>query len=532
MESKAFLDSFKPPYGELIFRVFCPLAGDIGIDAERRLSMKKKVNLGLLIMATGLVLLAAAFITACGPVEEGDKVWTVRFDSNSDGVIANPKSQEVKDSGTATTPGPLTWDASSSIDKTKPGFYKDSGTDATYPQFKGWFADLSDTDPFDFSATISQSITLIAKWDPTTPSGGPTKIELTGASKLEAAVTYIKDDTSKTSNTKYTLVMSSETPSGQVVLNQANTDLTIIGIGGNSNIKSPNLSSATGTNAKVFLLIGKSGAAASSQDGSIKLTLTNIGIQGSDTATGDSLIRVQNGASLTLDDETTIEKHENNAGGSGGATGNGSAICVINGGQLFIKQGSFVTGNKSTATQANKNLVGGIFAIGTDDGRIRSKITMSGGEVKNNTMVIGNTADMYITETVDLVISGKVSVGELTLNADKIGSNDVNAFIVVASAVTNKVEKLCLRSTEPPSGSNDSPATSLGKVKTRWTGQEVIKAASGYTLKNTDIAQFELYEFRGAADFSTVTPVGSNKITAFKIEDTSTSPNFGKLVAK
>jgi len=119
-------------------------------------------------------------------------------------------------------------------------------------------------------------------------------------------------------------------------------------------------------------------------------------------------------------------------------------------------------------------------------------------------------------------LSGNTIINEITINGDAASVNPTLtgtsnppvawATITVSNMGDNANVKLSLRST-----------SALDYVKTAWqiTGDDkalILKGASGYTLKSSDVAKFHLKEFKSSN--------GAQVITGFKISDA------GKLVVE
>jgi uncharacterized repeat protein (TIGR02543 family) len=460
------------------------------------------------------IIAAAIFIAACGDLPEADSGFTVTFDS--DGGSSVPSQSFEKDSAkTLIKPTDPT-----KTELTDPGLYRDF----TGYKFDGWFD--SSGSPAAFGSTPTSSFTLKAKWS--IPDAN--KVSLTGTDIVTQAFAAVKSATGKTATTQFILYINAPAnPNAALVLDGANSKLTIIS-SGEKEIKSPLLSTATN---KVFLTVG-----GTSLDKTISLTLKNVAVVGNKTPTGDSLIRVRNGASLTLENKATVADHINNIGTTtaatgGGTNGNGAAICVVDGGILTIKAGANITDNESTGNQSNTNLVGGIYAISSSAAN-KAVINIEGGYIGGNKCTDGNTADIYITEDVILTMQGNLTIGELAINSD----DDKYPDFQILARVTNRISKFNLRSTE----------TDLSKVITTWTKNtaKVFKGTSTYDISPQDVAQFKLWEFTGKTSLRKGT---SNASTFNKDDETTwlnwidpdkykidivdkvgTTPSYGKLV--
>ena len=453
------------------------------------------------------IIAATVFIAACGDLPEAENVYTVKFDSDG-GSFVSPITVPADGTGTVTKPNDPTKN-----DLTDPGLYKNF----TGYTFGGW--ELNGA-PYSFGTPVDSDITLKAKW---TLRGE--KVTLSGTGDVVTQAFAAINAATIAAGDKYILYINADVNpvAAALTLTKANANLTITS-DRERDIKSPNLSTVTG---KVFLTVG----VASGQNTSISLTLKNVAVVGSGTPTGDSLIRVRNGASLILDNKATVEKHINNVGTtsattSNGDNGNGSAICVINGGNLTIKTGAVIQENKSTGNQNNKNLVGGIYAIGTAS--TKSVINIEGGDISGNESTDGNTADIYITETVELHIKGNLTIGELAINSDDGKYPDFR----IDGRVTNKIKKFNLRST----------TGTLKTVQDAWTATnaKVFSGTADYVITLTDVAQFELWEFtgntslRGTGAKPDAPETWANLISPtyeiVLVDKSGTTPNYGKLV--
>jgi hypothetical protein len=414
-----------------------------------------------------ICIIAAAFlITSCGPFEPVTPSYTVTYDSDGGTTVS---SQTIEEGSGDVVRQPT---APTKTVLTTPGLYKNF----TGYGFDGWY---DGANKYTFGGTLTSNITLKAKWK--IPDG--VEVTPTGNDDLVTkAFAYFNASgtPAPTVTDKYTLYINTDVnpAAAALTLTKANANLTITS-DSEREIKSPNLSTAP---SKVFLTVG----VASGQNTSISLTLKNVVVVGSGVATGDSLIRVMNGASLILDNKATIEKHENSVGTtsaptSNGTNGNGAVICVVDGGNLTIKSGAVIQDNKSTGNQSNKNLVGGIYAIGTAANK--AVINIEGGDISNNKCTDGNTADVYITEDVILHMKGNLTIGELAINSD----NGKYPDFQIDGKVTNKIKKLNLRSS----------VDSLKTVQDAWIGKVVFRGTATYDIIPQDVAQFELWEFTG-----------------------------------
>jgi len=468
------------------------------------------------------IIAAAIFIASCGPIEPTTPSFTVTFDS--DGGTPATQTQTIEQDSGDLVRLPTTTPTKKNL--AEPGLYKN--WPETGYELDGWYDGAT---KYEFNKeTITSDLKLTAKWK--LPAGVE---DLSATGTGNDIVTKSFDAINKatiTAGDKYTLYIDTNvtsTTTAGLVLNKSNTDLTIIG--NNKDIKSSNLSAApTSTNANnnVFITIGAgknpiSSDASATIDKTIKLTLKNVAILGSGQPTVNSLIRVMNGATLSLESGAYIAEHINSAGGSSGATGNGSAICIINGSTLNIAQGAVIENNQSTAAGGgtagnNTNLVAGVYVIGTpredpsEANKNRSTVNLTGGAIKGekgassntlNKCMDGNTADLYITELVNLNLQGNVTIGELCINADNNANNtgtgtygkyDYPTFKILGP-VTNTIDKLNLRSSF--GASTDSATSILAGVQGAWKDKVVFSGGDGYNISGADVAQFKLWEFTG-----------------------------------
>jgi hypothetical protein len=460
-----------------------------------------------------IFIIACAFvIAACGPGLEPDPVFTITFDTV--GGTPVPAAQTVPNDGTGLAKTPTT-NPSKAIknDDPLPGLYLD-----TKYTFAGWVDEAGTT--FDFTKFITKNTVIKAKWtDPTNllPTTG-------NDDPVTKAFDYVNGSSSQTgaANT-YTLYITEDAaPTKPLTLNKANTFLTIIGKK-QQEIQSPDLSNDqtdTALKNKVFITVGVGAYPTLGNVTTLSigptLTLQNVVVEGKSKATKNSMIAVINGGVLNLNKGTIVEKHINSDGGSFGVTGNGSTICVINGSTLNINQG-IVQDNQSTATGgvaggvsgegSNTNLVGGVYVMGapknnpaTND-KNKSTVTIVGGDISGNTCKPGNTADIYITELVNLSMEGYVTIGELCINADNnesntaVGSGTYSKYdyptFTINGQITNTIKKLNLRVT----------SSALATVSGAWKDKTVFSGGGSpaYQITTGDVGKFLLWEFTGSA---------------------------------
>jgi len=501
-----------------------------------------------------LIIAATVFVVSCGNLPESDPTVS----SNSDGTLSVPKGAVVD----------KPQDPAAKTELEDPGFYKNFDK----YDFVGWY---NGSEKFEAWGQAAESaITLTPKFE----IPAVKKIDLTnetGDDDVAKAFAYIAKQTSIATGDTYILFIDKDIVSkAALTLSKDNANLTITS-DKQREIKSPDLSTSANTGTKVFITVGAgndpTGSAVTTLNKTISLTLKNIAISGASTSklnadktwewesgkdkpVGDSLIRVKNGATLTLDAKAYISDHINNSGTATGANGNGAAICIINGSTLNIKAGAIIERNESRtpSTWTNTNQVGGIFVIGTtadttpttETQQNRSTVNITGGTISGNKCTDGNTSDIYITETVNLNLSGDVEIGELAINADGTSTTATTGYIypkfTILGKVTNTISKLNLRSSKE----------SVSDVQGAWGDKTVFSGTTGtdgYEITLADVAQFKLWEFTGKQSLrgtgttwaNLILPVydATGKVTTagYEIElvaKNATAANYGKLVKR
>ena len=459
--------------------------------------MRKKMNLGLLIMATGLILMAVAFIiTACGPAEEPTPKPVAPGD---DGSITGGKGNTIEQPADPTDRyDPITKKKKPLDELAEPGLFKNF----TKYEFDGWY--IKDTnDKFtQWDTELTEAVVIEPKFKALQnllPEGDGDSV--TKTFKFFDTATF-------TSTDKFTLMLNQNiTISDQIVLKKANTDLTIKSIGsktitsgltGNKTTISGTGTSATSDHKGVLILLGEKDITG------IKLTLANVSLKGS-TGVNDSLIRVQYSAELILEDQSGVKGHNNSATLSSGREGNGSAVCVANKGILTVKHGAVIEENKATGKNDNQLLVGGVYAID------EAVINMTGGFIKDN--VCTDTKDVYATEDVVFNLSGDMNIGEITINSENSKNTTINI-----SGLSKEIEKLNLRA---------SDSTTLKAVQDAWVGKTILAAPTGSTTFANDVPNIKLGEFRGTKPTTGTNPVAPKD----DIKKTHKIDTSGKLVA-
>lgn len=260
--------------------------------------MKNTIKLlGIIALVTVIVISMAACPNVGGGNGNGEnnpKTFTVSFDSNGGSAIPD---QLVTEGEKAEKP-------SISPIKGLAGLYPgEVAESAVICTFDGWFAQDSETE-FDFgNTTITDDITLTARW--TDPNVTPIDIDSqTGTGIVAKTVRYVN-----TNPGKYTLLIDDDVDLPPQSLTASGADLTIIGIGNERKIKL----SANG----VMFYVGHD-----------VWTQTNLG--------------------LTLGNNITLVGRS--VGGNGNQNNSNCVVHLRNGSFFTMLNGSKITGNTSTSS--------------------------------------------------------------------------------------------------------------------------------------------------------------------------------------
>jgi len=472
---------------------------------------------------------AALFIMACPPGEPVEETYTVTF-MNGSTVFSTVTDRSEGDTVDKPDPDPAA--APTPVEPKTAGLWKftpGTGTAA----FSGWTLTQGSTELYTaWPLTVNGNQTLYAVW-----TGVDTwaPVELTDVSLGGVAAAI----GSPAADTKFLWVVTEHITSGRGVFDKANTDLKITAPVGQRRIKSTHTAKSTVTtgstapnNDGVFLLIG-----ATTNTPSITVTVDNILLEGlagfgsdnkanaanTDNTQNDSLVRVQNGATLILDRGSAIRGHISNDTAGSGRNGNGSAVCVYNGGKLNIKD-AIIRSNRSTGepNPNNKNRVGGLYAIGTSGAP--AIVELGNARIQDNESM--HTNDIYITEyvTFTMAVASGMTIGDFTINSESNATDTaipsgqtVSTTILIPSAVEKDIT-LNLRTTG-----------SLAQARTNWTNQVVLQGTTEYSLTQNDVNRFKLGQFRGN---STLTETG-DAIAIEKLNfELKLENNTAKLVTK
>jgi len=302
-----------------------------------------------------------------------------------------------------------------------------------------------------FSNPVTGNMTLTARWAGALPDSP----ELAGID-VQAAVAHANANPGA-----FVLAINANVESGQNLMRDGNTNLTIVGLGQPREIRF-----VTGSNSQRLFDVGP----ATGTDAAISLTLgSNVTLVGRDGNTND-LVRVWNGARLYMYGNSRITGHRN--GREGGADGSGAAVQVRYGG-AFTMRGGIITGNRSTATAgARTGLVGGVNVHYT------SIFSMEGGEIAGNYRYGDTPADLVFTGAGIATLSGSAAVARLVING-------YASHVSIGSDWTGNVRHIDLRY-----GTGASGATAI--VVDRWTSaaNNTVLAAAGQTLPSGVLGRF------------------------------------------
>jgi hypothetical protein len=295
------------------------------------------------------------------------------------------------------------------------------------------------------TGTVTGNMTLTAYWVP--PTQIPTPIAEVDPHDIAAVIAFVGDPDNKGA---FTLAIGEDVNSGQNILNQPNTDLTIIGIGGMRRIQF----STEVDNERLFYLDGDT----------ISLTLgNNITLAGRSGSTVD-LVRVMNAARLYMKEGSKITEHSTTSWGA----------VEIRNGSVFTMSGGTITGNTSTAT--GTNVPSGVFVTSAS-----SRFYMTGGSISGNHRGGGAVpSDVSVSQAVDyFTMSGNAAIYGLILGSNTDGTS--NAVITV-DGWTGIVSRLDLRVN----------TTTAGQAAVIWAANPaspILQAAESRTLSLDDVGR-------------------------------------------
>ena len=222
---------------------------------------------------------------------------------------------------------------------------------------------------WDFATTVTGDITLTAHWY------GPAAQPVTGvpANDVGAAVTHVNSHASP--ERAFTLAIGLPyVPSGNHWLNRSNANLTIVGFGGQREIR------FNGEGFSLFEVTTENGGGV--LDAS--LTLGNgITLRGLEHI--GPLVYIRNASTFAMEDGSKITGHIN-TGGDGAAAG----AVTIGGGSTFYMRGGTITGNHADSGRSGE--VAGVFVF--DPG---SLLNQTGGSIIGNTIGTGEYPNVRIS---------------------------------------------------------------------------------------------------------------------------------------
>ena len=292
---------------------------------------------------------------------------TVTFNSNGGSAVS---SQTIRDGSTANRPANPTRAFTPTA-----GLYE--GTLTTIPSnhtFVEWRRGSSST-AFDFSAPITESITLTAVWN--TPLGSP--ISSVPGYDVDAVVTYV--NANSTGGNGYTLLLGANAIAGDLTINMGGARLNIMGIGTERTI------TASGSNRRMFTIDGNNA----------NLTLgQNITLSGGNIHVLRGTLTMRSGSKIT----------GFNMLGAGAVLFH---VVYVNGSNAtFTMEGGEITGNSPAAGSS-------IGSVNIGDG---ATFNMSGGSITGN-LNLHHTIpqDVYINPNCTFRLSGSATIGNLMLNA-------------------------------------------------------------------------------------------------------------------
>ena len=333
---------------------------------------------------------------------------TVTFDPNNGNV---PFTQDLFPGGTATMP-----DSATGVIymPTVPGLFRASGVWRIAPY----------APQFNFATPITNDITLTADW------GVPYRIEAVAANNISMAVSFVNAPANPVG--EYILAINTDLSIPQITLNRSGVTLTIIGLGGERQIRPTSPGGAAsahfmiGPNPNVTMILGNN------------ITLMGLGPNAipSTPANNNHLVRVNSGGTLIMNTGSRITGNTN----TNAAAANIGGGVRVNTGGTFTMNGGIISNNTASGSSvgAGVHLAGGTFAMNggeisgntaagaaTSAGGVtvlaNSTFTMRGGKISGNTSFrngggVGVGASMFTMY--DGVISGNEATGSIAGGGD------------------------------------------------------------------------------------------------------------------
>ena len=262
----------------------------------------------------------------------------------------------------------------------------------------------------------------------------------------------------------FTLAIGEDISTLGSTLNADNAHLTVVGIGGEQEIRA--------ISSRIFTV----GPDAAVEGSSMSLTLGNnitlVGRSYSNHGTMD-LVLVRNHGRLYMEDGSRITDHVN----SGSSTGNGFGAAVnLEAYGTFTMRGGEITGNR--ATSENPAFAGGVSA-----NYATSRFYMKGGRIHGNTRgANGDRADIRINRGM-VSLSGEAEVYRVILT---YAAND--SSLTIGSGWSGTVYSLDLM------GGGTTQAV-LNTTIANWTDNAVLRAAPSHTLIHADVARIASSRF-------------------------------------
>ena len=336
-----------------------------------------------------------------------------------------------------------------------PGLY--AGTPPELYTLDGWYNGETKWN-FDSDIVIGD-ITLKAKWTL------PTLMNVSaqnGNNNVEKSIAYVNANPAT-----YTLLIDEDIDIKQQWLEGNNISLTLVGLGGERKIK-------LSEKGYLFLLNAWGGMVVELILGD-NITLVGRSIGSNGNQDNNSAVVLVQGATLTMLDGSKITGNtiDNDY------FGNAGAVLVHSG--KFTMKGGIITDNKSIGTVKNYN-VGGVYI---SEGAF---FNMEGGSIFGNT---GEFGDVAISGTITL--SASAAIGTIT----QTYAWYVPPVVSIASGWTGNVGNLHLYRGE----------SYMESVILSWEYQEVLRAATGYSLTVADVAKFPLGNFVSRAESNYTQPI-------------------------
>jgi len=389
------------------------------------------------------------------------KLHTVTFDSGGGTAVA---AQIIRDGNMATRPADPT--------KSAAGLYIGILTENdVVPFFIGWFVGNVE---FDFNLPPTADVTITAKWTTT-----PTPIENVAANSITAAINFVK-----AIPRSYTLFIDESMDIAPQILDVANVNLTIIGIGREREIR-----------------LDRNGALFTVDRENVSLTLgNNITLVGR-SAHGNGGVNNNNPVVLVRwDANFTMLNGSKITGNTRNDTGSGAAVEIVQYAS-FIMKGGTITGNGVTEVN-NTSKAGGVYVDGWIAGSYPTVFSMEGGSVKGNNAI----SDVLTFQSTDVNLSGNSEIGNLTLHG-RHPFQTYRSVAILASNWTGSVSSLNLLGID----------ANMATVTSSWINQTVLQG----TLTPATIGRVTLGNF-----FSTATTNNTQAIRPFYFIS-----NDGRLVA-